>query len=214
MDGSTIQNRLYRGYAKAAQKIGIAHDQYRPAGALTPLAAGNKLASLPASFNAESFAYGKPNKYGKPTWYAIVDGAQTRVGDYLVGPSGTFFIAAQQALLPILAVECNRTINILRPQQQTGVGAVGYGGDTDDNETLLMQAWPASVLQGAKGEKNETNLPGDVRSPWWAVLLPALPGVLLRTADIITDDLGRRLLVSSAELTDMGWRITAMQALT
>lgn len=214
MDGAKIQARVYRGYAKAADKIGLPHQVYRAAGGDDPLAAGNLVATLRASLNAEDMKYGRPNKYGKPTWFAIFDGAQTQVGDYLKGPSGTFFIAAQQALLPILAVECNRTINILRPQQQTGVGAVGYGGDTDDNETLLMQAWPASVLQGSKGEKNETNLPGDVRSPWWAVLLPALPGVLLRTADIITDDLGRRLLVSSAELTDMGWRITAMQALT
>lgn len=214
MDGATIQNRVYRGYAKAAAKIGVAHDQYRPIGALSPLAAGNKLASLQASFNAESFTYGKPNKYGKPTWYAVVDGAQTRVGDYLVGPSGTFFIAAQQALLPILAVECNRTINILRPQQQTGVGAVGYGGDTDANETLLIQAWPASVLQGTKGEKTEAALPGDVRSPWWVVLLPHAVGVTLRTNDIITDELARRYIISSAELTDAGWRMTAMQAQT
>ncbi|MDO8039502.1 hypothetical protein [Janthinobacterium sp. SUN137] len=214
MDGVTIQNRVYLGYAKAAAKIGIAHDLYRPTGSTSPLASGNRLASLPASFNAESFGYGRPNKYGKPTWYAVVDGAQTRVGDYLVGPSGTFFIAAQQALLPILAVECSNIITVLRPQQQTGIGAVGYGGDVDANETPLLIDWPASVLQGAKGEKNETNLPGDVRSPWWAVLLPALPGLLLHTADIITDNLGRRLVVSSAELTDMGWRITAMQALT
>jgi len=214
MDGAKIQNRVYRGYAKAASKIGLAHALYRPVGAGAALAPGNLITSLPASFNAEDMKYGRPNKYGKPTWFAIVDGAQTQVGDYLVGPSGTFFIAAQQALLPILAVQCSNTINVLRPQQQGGIGAQPYGGDTDANETPLMTGWPASVLQGTKGEKSETQLPGDTRTPWWAVLVPALADVTLRSNDIITDDLGRRLIVSSAELTDMGWRITAMQAMT
>ena len=212
MDGVTLQKRVYRGYAIAAPRIGIAHDLYRPATALNPLATGNKIATLPVSFNNEDFKYGRPSKYGDPTWYAVVDGAQTRVFDYLKGPSGTFFIAAQQALLPIFAVECNRTINVYRPQQQTGIGAVGYGGDTDANETLLMQQWPASLLRGSKGDRNGVNLPGDVRSPWWEILLP-YAGVQIRTDDVITCDLGRRYIVSSAEL-DLGWRITAMQALT
>ena len=213
MDGVTLQKRVYRGYAIAAPRIGIAHDLYRPATALNPLATGNKIASLPVSFNAQDMKYGKPNGYGKPLWYAVADGAQTKVGDYLKGPSGTFFIVAQQPLLPILAVDCNRTIDIKRPQQQTGIGAVGYGGDTDANETLLMQQWPASVLQGTKGEKSGTNLPGDMRSPWWVILLPYI-GVQIKTDDIVTDEKGVRYVTSSTELTDLGWRITAMQALT
>jgi hypothetical protein len=158
--------------------------------------------------------YGKPNLYGKPLWYALTDGTQTRVGDYLIGNGQTFFIAAQQTILPILAVQCTNTLNILRPQQQEGLGQVGYGGDLDSNEIMLMQQWPASVLQGTKGEKDGAILPGDVRLPWWAILVPAYPGVVIRTADIITDDLDRRFIISSAELTDMGWRMTAMQAQT
>lgn len=214
MNGAAIQARFYKGYAKAAAKVGINHDLFCASTALNPMAIGNKRVSLPVSFNAEDFSYGRPNKYGKATWFAVVDGAQTKVGDYLSGPSGTFFIAAQQALLPILAVGCNRTIDVLRPQQQTGVGAVGYGGNTDESEAMLMQQWPASVLQGTKGEKSEANLPGDVRNPWWAILLPYFTGVTLRSDDIITDDLGRRYIISSAELTDAGWRLTAMQAQT
>jgi len=212
MDGVTLQARVYRGYAIAAGKIGVGHIQYRPLSATNPIAVGNQLLTLPVSFNAEDLGYKRPNKYGKATWFAIVDGSKTHVGDYLVGPSGTFFIAEQQALLPILAVECNRALNVYRPQQQTGVGAVGYGGDTAANETALMQQWPASVLQGSKGEKNDTNLPGDVRMAWWTILMPAFAGVVLRSDDILTDELSRRYVISSAELTDAGWRLTAMQA--
>jgi hypothetical protein len=213
VDSVKLQKKVYAGYAKAALRIGPVFSLFRPSDPLNPLGFG-PIATLNASFNAEDMAYGRPNKYGKPTWYCLVDGTQTQVGDYLINATQTFFIAAMQPILPILAVDCNRTINVLRPQQQTGLGAVGYGGDIDANETPLMTGWPASVLQGTKGEKNEVNLPGDVRNPWWQILMPAFPGVVLQSADIITDDIGRRYIVSSAELTDLGWRMTAMSAQT
>lgn len=214
MDSATLQNRIYKGYGKAALRIGPLFTLYRPSSVFNPIASGNIVTTLNASFNAEDMTYSRPNKYGKSTWFCLVDGTQTRVGDYLVGTSQTFFIAAMQQTLPILAVECNRTLNVLRPYQVSGVGATGYGGDTAAGETPLMTGWPASVLQGTKGEKNEVNLPGDVRNPWWIVLLPAFTGVMLRTADIITDELSRRYVISSAELTDLGWRCTAQQAQT
>lgn len=212
MDAAALRSKIYGGYAKAATRIGQSYIHYRPTAALTPLSTA--LPSIFASFNAEDFTYGRPNKYGKPTWFGVFDGGLTAVGDYLVGPEGTFFIAAQQIHLPILCVECNRTIKIMRPQQQTGVGAVGYGGDIAANETVLMSGWPASVLQGTKGEKGDSVLPGDTRNPWWSILLPSFAGVTIRSRDVITDDLNRRYVVSSAELTDLGYRLTAMQELT
>ena len=215
MDAATLQNRIYKGYAKAATRIGYNTDIHRPKSASNPMASVNKLRAIPVSFNVEDMKYSKPNKYAHPTWYGVYDGTQTQVGDYLTNPQdGTFYVAAQQQALPILLVECNRTINILRPQQETGIGAQGYGGDTDANETALMTAWPASVLQGSKGDKIEMALPGDTRSPAWAILMPYYTGIILRSADIITDDLARRYVISSAELTDLGWRIQAMQVQT
>jgi hypothetical protein len=38
--------------------------------------------------------------------------------------------------------------------------------------------------------------------------------VILRPSDLLTDDLGRNAVVAAAELTDLGWRITAKQATT
>lgn len=214
MDAATLQNRIYKGYGKAALRIGPLYSLYRPTSASNPIAPAMLLGTLNASFNAEDMTYGRPNKYGKATWFVLLDGTQTRVGDYLVNGAQKFFIAAMQQTLPILAVECNRTINVVQAAQQPTVGAVGYGGDTAAGETLLMQQWPASILQGTKGEKGDVNLPGDVRNPWWVMLLPAYPGVILRSAHIVVDDLARRYVISSAELTDLGWRCTMMQAQT
>lgn len=213
-NAATIQRHIYRGYAISAQHLGTAYSQYRPTAAdLTGLAPIST--TLLASFNAEDMTYSKPNKYAKPTWYALVDGTQTQVGDYLIGAAGTFFIAAQQALLPILAVECNRVLSFARPQAQAQFGAVtNYEGNTPATQTPLATGWHASVLQGTKGEKNEVGLPSDTRTPWWAILLPSIPGVTLQTGDLISDDIGRRYVLSSVELTDLGYRCTAQQAQT
>jgi len=213
MDGAFLQQKIWYGYSKSAQYIGTAFNQFRPTTPINPFATG-PIATLLASFNAQDMKYSKPNPYAKPLWYALVDGTQTAVGDYLQSCDQMFFIAAMQPLLPILAVQCTNTLNIYRPQQQTLPGANPYGGTVDENQTELMTGWPASVLQGTKGEKDGAVLPGDVRLPWWAILLPAFPGVTLRSADIITDDIDRRFIISSAELTDLGWRCTAMQAET
>ena len=208
MDSATIQARIWRGYAKSAQVLGANYQFYRPAGTYP----GAETVSLPVSLNAEDMKYGKPNKYGKATWYALVDGTSVQVGDYFIGPQGTFFIAAMQPLLPILVVECNRTISLSRPQAQSGKGAQPYSGMTAADETPYATGVPCSILQGTKGEKSDADLPGDVRSPWWTVLLPGSVGRIQR-GDLIIDDEAQRYMVSSNEQTDLGWRLTAMSAM-
>jgi hypothetical protein len=215
MDGATLQNRVYYGYTQAALRIGLTFSQYRPLTASTALGAGNLLRTMPASFNAQDMKYGTPNGYAKPTWYCVADGRLLKVGDYLTAASGTFFIAAMQPLLPILAVECNRTVTIYRPQQQAGVGALGYGGNTQSNQTAVVTAFPASLLIAAKAERNAVNLPGDGRSVSQMMLLPPIPGgVLIMDDDIVEDDLGTRYLIFGTELTDLGWRCTVMESET
>lgn len=212
MDAATLQSKIYQGYGKAALRLGYMTSAYRGLTAFNPVSVGNLIASLNASFNSESMVYSRPNKYGHPTWFGVFDGTLVKVGDILTNAQdGTFFVAAMQQALPILVVQTNRTLSVLRPLQQTGVGAAAYNGDTVATETALMTGWPASVLLGTKGGRSVANLPGDTSAPWWAILMPAVAGVQIRTSDIITDDLSRRYIVSSAELTDLGWRITAEQ---
>ena len=211
MDGYKIQTKLYKGYAIAAKRTGTIYQHYRPSSANNPLDASNRLPDLYASLNADDPTFSRPNVFGKATWYGIMDGAQCQVFDYVTGIEGTLYIAAMQQLLPIYMVDCNRVITIARPSMESGPGAIGYGGDTKAGEVNLMVGWPASVLQGSKGEKSDVGLPGDTKNPWFTVLVPSWDGVLIRTSDIISDDIGGRYRVSSAELTDLGWRLTAQQ---
>lgn len=212
MDYTAIQSKVYSGYAKAAGFIGDDNDIYRPSTSSNPIIIGNKIRTIRASYNAEDMKYSRPNKYGKATWYGLFDGSQTQVGDYLVGAGGTFFIAAQQALLPILCVSCNRVGTIYRPTTISSVGAGDYTGLTTETLSPIMTNWPCSILQGTKGERAESGLPSDTRNPWWYILLPYWQGVTIKVNDVLIDDLGRRYVVSSPELTDLGWRISASLA--
>jgi hypothetical protein len=210
---ATIQKAIYNGYQQAANVLGAPFDLFRPDGADTPIQQANRVGTFNASFDASVYTFGRPGLYAKPVWYALIDGGQLVVGDYLQGDSGTFFVAALQPLLPIACVSCNATLNVLRPYSAPGVGVLPYGGDIRSEEVPVMTAFPGSLLNGTKGERSEVGLPGDIRSPWFAILLPNV-GVEIKAYDVITDDLGRRFKVSAVEMSDLGWRLTAALAQT
>ncbi len=57
-------------------------------------------------------------------------------------------------------------------------------------------------------------LPADASPGAWSVLLPAINGVVFRAGDLMTDDLNRKGVVATAELTELGWRMLVRQATT
>ena len=200
MDAAKLASKIYKGYDKAAKRIGFLTYIKRD---------GFVIGQVNASFNAEDMHYSKPNKYGHPTWWCLIDGTQTRVGDYLYNDKdGMFFIAAMQQALPILVISCNRVISIKRPMQQTGIGAANYNADTVATEIVLAIDVNCSILASGAGKSNST-LPGDNSYPQYSVLLPAIAGVTVKNADIIIDDLGQRYSCMNVEITDLGYRIIA-----
>jgi hypothetical protein len=213
MDGERLQSLIYRRQARGAAKAGRHFDVLRAIDAFNPLNHVPLVQRLPVLLGANA-AFTTFNKYGNPLWYAYFDATRTQPMDILSdagGEGGTYYIAAQQHLAPIMVVEAPRTVDVLVPYQQSSAGYIPtYGGDTAAQETIIMGQWPASILQGTKGEKSDTSLPDGIRNPWWSILLPVFDGIVIDSSFIIRDDLGRRFVVSSAELTDLGWRITAM----
>lgn len=211
MNAAKIEAKIQRGNGKAAKILGVVCDQYRAATSGPVMVTTNLLGIVMARFD-QDFQFGarKPNLYGHPTWGVLADRTMLAVGDYLIGSEGTFFLIAQQSLLPTAAVSCNRVISISRPTGPTP-GSNAYGGV--NNHTPIVTSWPASVLQGTKGERGDVQLPGDVRMPWVSILIPAPPGVQIRFGDVVTDDQATpiRYTISGAELTDLGYRITAAQ---
>jgi hypothetical protein len=215
MDGPTMQAKIYAGYAAAAQRMGLQFGQYRATSAASAaIAPGNLLQTLPASFNVQDMAYKKPSGYGKAAWYCVADGRQLQPGDYLSGNGYTYFIGAMEPLLPIVAILCNTVVTIYRPQQTSGVGLGGYGGNTQQNQTAVVTQFPASILSQSKAEKGPTNLPGDVRVGWDTMLLPIMPGVVIKPHDIVNDAGNNQYVISCAELAEHGWRCEVVEAET
>lgn len=218
MDGARLQAKVYAGYAKAAKRIGLPYDLYRPASAFGPLI-DSPIATLNAAFTVHgpgNFEFGKPSDYKNPLFHALLDGTQVSVGDYLVSETsqqGPFFIAAKDAGVPILAVQCNRTLSAFNPGPALSIGANGYSGTTQANEMAILTNWPASALLGSRGVRDQT-LPEDAGYGSWRVLMPAWPGVVIRPGTILNDDLNNRMVVVAAELQDLGWRIDATQVIT
>lgn len=215
MDAATIQAKIYAGRGKAALRIGFPCKVFRPVAVESPLT--NQVTIVRAAFNAADNQYGKPNLYGKPVWFADFDGRLTQPGDYLVrdSDSTTFFIAAQQPLLPIVCVECPRSLFVSRQSSGQSQGVSGYGGLTDLTDALgnADTPWPASILMGGRVQPSP-GLPAGVREAAWSILLPSSVPITILASDIITDDLGRRFAVESAESTDLGWRMLCAEVHT
>ncbi|MDB5965525.1 MAG: hypothetical protein JWQ72_2025 [Polaromonas sp.] len=221
MDGPTIQARVYKGYARAATVIGLAYAQYRPTSATAPIT--TPLAMIKAAFDSKAnYSFSAPNEYGDATWYALLDDASVANGDYLIGNGQVYFVAAKQFLLPVLAIDCNRSVAVLRQAAPASpVGAQPYGGTvfsedvaalgTLNSDGTLNAGWPASILLAGRAGK-AIELPMAVNGAGWRILLPPSVPIVIGEADVLLDDLGRRYTVEAAELTDLGWRINAKEA--
>lgn len=218
---SATQKRLWKDYGRVAKKQGVVTEVFRPTNVLNPFV-DSKITEIPVVFT-NNYNSTKPDRYGVGLIFGIFDATGIKEGDYLVTQHSidsedekkdAYFVASVSMNKPLLLVKAPRTISVNRATGPTGAlggvkGKLGYSGSTRETESVLMANYRASILQGTKGEINPVDLPLDMRMPWWIILLPAFPGVIIDTGDFIRDDLGRKYVVSSPELTDLGWRISA-----
>ena len=216
MPYADIQAAIYNGLAVAANVLGTPFDVYRPTGPFNPLAVGNKVATLLASFTSHggsNYNYGKPSDHKDALYHGMFDAAQTRIGDFLKSALGTYVIISQDPLQPPLVVGCSRVLNFTRSLGETTIGLGGYGGNVIATELQMMTAWPTSVIeQGSSKSASGASLPGDGGALRWDMLTAAYPGVQLRVSDYAVDEYGNRYVLGGAELSDLGWRLKATQA--
>ncbi len=217
MDATRLNDRVARGMGQAAVHLGELYEAFRPRDSIAPLAPSNRLLCLNAAFHSEDKDWNRSARYDQPIWFAVYDTAYTRPGDYLVGPGGTFFVAAQPPLLPTVCVLTNRMVSFTRADGARMPGSNGYGGVQQREETLLLGGWPASVLMAGAGGHGAGALPGEPGPATWIVRFPALHGakaVELRQDDLMIDETGTRAAISAVERTELGWRLTVTQAIT
>lgn len=211
MNADHIRDRISWAYNITARAIGRSADAFRARGPHAPLSPGNRYLRLHAAFSTTGSNFSRSQVYGSALYTGYFDTAYTKVGDYLVQGHRTFFIAEQDDLLPTLCVRTNSIVSIRRPALPATIGMSGYGGGQND-DTSLMIGWPASALGLGGGGQSRAGLPGEPSVPGWSVLLPAPPSVSLMVSDIVSDDQGRQGIITAAELTHLGWRLSVKQA--
>lgn len=209
MQLSTIQAKVYAGYAKAAQFVGSSYAVLRASGANNPLA-GSPVATLMAQLTPHGqnqFGFNKPSDFKSPMFHAMLDGSQINIGDYLQGAQ-LYFVAGLDSLQPPLAILCNGTFSLYERPETSGEGVKNYGGDEAATNTALALNWPCSALMGSRAVTGQT-LPGDAGFGTFEFKLPSTFPVTILPAMIIVDGLGARYIVQVAEKTSYAWRVTA-----
>lgn len=222
MDAARLQEKVYSGYAKSAQRIGYAFTIYRPNGATNPVVGGNVVGSpINAAFTprgsggSSGFNFSLTSDYIKPLFHGLFDGTGVNVGDYLVNADhGTYFVIAKPDLAPILCVQCNNTVSLSRATESSSPGVQTYIGATTSTISPVMTSFPASVIYDARGKNTGAQLPMDDVNPYFNVLIPAISGVDVRSSDIFVDADQRRYTVTASEHSPLGWRIVGRQNTT
>lgn len=219
MDGPGIDQKIRFGYYKASQKLGKDFDLYRSPNTITPLNPLNLQGSVKAVFTI-AWDWMKANKPGNSIWFVLTDGRNSsgilnvRECDFLVSGTQTFFILAKQYQMPMLAVECNSRIRIIRPDQSTGPGVQPYAGYTPAGSHVLVDEMPVSNFLDRIGERAITKLPTDSKQSSWIILMPKIDGTDIRTGDIIIDETNQNYIITLSEKTEFLWRMKATQMVT
>lgn len=210
MDAHQLAAKVNQGNGKAAKRLGGTARHYRATSPFSPLDA-QPLRQLSASFTTD-YGYMRAARFGQATRIGIFDAAGFEVGDILVSAEGTFYVAAMPLLQPILCVRAEPLVSIRRTAPEgSEAGLQEYSGTTATNEKLIMSGWPASILLSRGGEHSPLKLPGETRGAWHNILIPAFRGLSFHAGDFVTDEAGQRYVASGTELTDMGWRLTALR---
>lgn len=217
VDFARVQNRIYYGYSKAAQRLGTSHAVYRSTDGNNPIQSGNLIGNQLISVD-QNLKYTSVKKYGDPVWQFLPeDGLSLKNYDYLVGASVTYFIAdvvSDDRLSPPICVECNGVITITRPSNESTLtpGKNNYQ-QLPLTQPQIITGCPVSILQFGRFDASTMKLPTSVRLPMYSINLPEFNNILIKPGDLIEDDNGRRLAVLSAERSKkaLGFRIIAAE---
>jgi len=159
----------------------------------------NRFLRLAVAYVLPGGGVGAPAGFGVPYRQAWADWSYLAVGDYLVGPEGTVFVAAIEPPKPMLVVMTNAVVSLSRPAAPVLAGTNPYGGVLPTTNKVLMADFPASLLVGGVSDRTRAGLPDDTKVPGFVCLVPAMAGLQPMVADMLTDATGARFLVDAVE---------------
>ena len=216
MDGARLHDLVHKGYGIAARNVGLTYDVFRPLDIMAPLAGPAITSGFKASFQPykSSFSWRWQSSHHEALRDGLLDARELQHGDYFVGSDGTYALISIGHANPPVCIACNRTVGVYKPSTSAPLGLGPYSGQTAANEVAVMAGWPMSMRK-ERSAAPMGRLPGSDGASGTEVLLPCRwPAVVIEPGFILRDDLDQRHVVSAVELTDLGWRIGATQAVT
>jgi len=214
MYGLRLADRLAYGAGCAARRLGFLHDAYRPNSLQCPIDLANRFLRLAVGYVLPGGSFGSPSGFGVPFRQAWADWSYLQIGDYLVGPEGTVFVAAIEPPKPMLVVMTNAVISLSRPAAPVLSGANPYGAVLPGTNEALLDAFPASLLVGGLSDRTRAGLPDDTKVPGFVCLVPSVAGLNPMVADILIDDSGARYLINAVESLNGVFRLSMNQAVS
>jgi len=224
MNGLKLQDRLNVAAGRAAARIGLPCNLYRPpdlrqsgTSALDdPTGQDRFRLRLNAIFLPLGGKIRRPVPATDPLWEVAIDAGYTQPGDILIRryDGEVFYIAAQQPLLPVLCVHAPRRVTIKRAASATVAGMNLYGGTVTSLDAVIAANWPASILAAGSQGTGLASIPAELNPGTWQVLLPPSLRIELLTTDILVDDRGRSGVIAGIETTEYGTRLTVQAAST
>jgi hypothetical protein len=215
VDFARVQNRIYYGYGKAAQRLGSSHAVYRSVDGNNPIQEANFVFNQLISID-QNYKYTSAKKYGDPIWQFLPEnGLLLQNFDYFVSPSGINYfiidIIPDDRLTPPICVECNAILTLYRPVNTRTPGTNTYQAFDPYTAQKILINCPVSILQHTKTDGSNMKLPTSVKLPFYSILIPEFDDIIIKTGDVIIDDKGRRMAVINAERTkkSLGFRIVA-----
>ena len=117
-------------------------------------------------------------------------------------PRGVLFVVALPALRQPVCMLTNASVDVLRASGSLAPGLNGYGGVTEPSLAVVLGDWPVQFVSAGGGRSGA--VPGDGGQTDWSVVMPKTP-VPISASDLLQDSAGRRFIIKTIELTEMGW---------
>lgn len=213
-----IDQKVAKGYAKAAQRTGSATTVYRATGPMNPMGGTPFMTTLMAAFAKEtSLTFLASLPWDGPVLTGMFDPTGLEVGDILqntattvdgIQPTSTYFIVRRDPFRPPIVVLTTNVVNIYDTSQPEDWGVVGVrppSGPSKIQDILIASSWPVAVVMAAKGVATDAKLPTDIRQAAYKVLCPAIPGATIEHGRRMILEDGTYLRIESAHLSPFGW---------
>lgn len=213
-----IDQKVAKGYAKAAQRTGSATTVYRASTPMAPMAATPFMSGLMAAFAKEtSLTFLASLPWDGPVLTGMFDPTGLDVGDILRNTvttvdgdplTSTYFIIRRDPFRPPIVALTTNVGNFYDTSQPAEWGESGVrppSGPSKMQDVLIASQWPIAVVMSAKGTATDAKLPTDTRQATYKVLCPAIPGADIQHGKRLLLENGTPLRIEGAHISPFGW---------